>query len=234
MPRTLLFPSLLTAGLAVAAAQEVPFVARNGSFRIELPAGWRELAPSEARRIGAMPGAPADLGYVEPRMFYAVGPVEQWLAGDFDSPWLWVVEQDEEWLVEDDFAEKLAAMWQQSGRERGVEYTVTGAGREPMGPDAHEVLTAVRTMTPPTGPALRSLDVHAPSGGRMLSLSLTCRADTFDRWQPEFRRWLSTLRFARRAHGEPELGDRLWSPLLTGAAVALVLLLLYKRTRRRG
>lgn len=220
---------------AVAPSQRLQtYVARNGTFQLDLPATWRELAPSEARTIGAMAGAPKELGYVEPRSFYAVGPVDEWLQGRFDTPWLWVVEQGNEWLIGDDFAGELATMWRERGAATGVSYELQQIGREPVGPDRHEVLTAQRTATPREGPAVRCLDLHAPTGGRQVSLSFTSPLAAWDRWQPEFRRWIATLRFARSAQGTPDLSDRVWTPLLTGAAVSLLLLLLYKRTRRRS
>ena len=214
-----------------------PFRNQTHTFQIDLPAGWRQLAPNEARRIAELPSAPAELGYVEPRLFYAVGPVDEWLTGRFESPWLWVVEQDNEWMVgqdlEGEVAPQLVAMWRAKGEASGVDHEVTRVRRETFGPRGHAVLTAHRTSTPENGPATESLDVHAPAGGRQFSLSFTCRAGEFARHEPAFRRWLGTLSFARAARGEQKVSDRLWTPILTGAAVSLVLLLLYKHTRRR-
>jgi hypothetical protein len=225
---------LAAAQLVPASAQQHTFVARNGTFQLELPATWRQLAPAEARTIAALPGAPADLGYVEPRLFYAIGPVDDWLQGRFDAPWLWVVEQDNEWVVEDDFAARLQAMWRAKGEATGVRHELAEVRRDRVGPQQHPALTARRTSTPRTGATTVSLDVHAPTGGRQVSLAFTCRAEQFAQWEPEFRRWLATARFARPAQGEPELSDRLWTPLATGAVVTVLLLLLYKHTRRRS
>ena len=69
-------------------------------------------------------------------------------------------------------------------------------------------------------------------GGQQITLSFTCADRDYARWQPEFERWLGTLTFARAAKGEAKVSDRLWTPILTGAAVGLILLLLYKHTRR--
>ncbi|MBX3464623.1 MAG: hypothetical protein KF830_15750 [Planctomycetes bacterium] len=215
-------------------AQQQTFIARNGTFQLDLPASWRQLSPGEARTIAALPGAPADLGYVEPRLFYAIGPVDDWLQGRFDTPWLWVVEQDNEWVVDDDFAFGLRRLWQQRGEATGTRHELAEVRRDEAGPRRHPVLTARRTSTLPGGGATTSLDVHAPTGGRQVSLSFTCRAGDFDRWEPEFRNWLATVRFARAAQGEPQLSDRLWTPLATGAVVTVLLLLLYKHTRRRS
>src|SRR5688572_3897041 len=111
-------------GLAIACPGQAPraeatlreFRNRALTFRIDLPATWRQLAPNEARQIGDNhPMAPAELCLAQPDRFYAVGPVDEWLAGRFTSPWVYVVEQDEEWYVPDDFATLLAEKWQKEG-----------------------------------------------------------------------------------------------------------------------
>lgn len=213
-----------------------PFRNQTGTFQIDLPATWRQLAPNEARRLADTPGAPADLGFVQPRLFYAVGPVDDWLAGRFDGPWLWVVEQENEWLLGDDFAREvepaLRDMWRQKGDATGVKHELIAIAKEAVGKDGHVAIVAKRTSTPANGrPPTASLDVHAPAGGQQFSLSFTCQPPDFAAREPEFRRWLATLQFARAARGEPKLSDRLWTPILTGAAVALVLMLLYRHTR---
>lgn len=237
--------ALLLGGLAHEASCQTPaptpelrqFRNQNRSFQIDLPASWRQLAPNEARRVAAMPGAPADLGYVEPRLFYAVGPVDEWLAGRFDGPWLWVVEQENEWLIGEgeDLPTRLAAMWRTKGEASGITHELGAVMREPVGTGGHLSIVALRTSTPKAdGKApTKSLDVHAPAGGQQFSLSFTCRAADFATHEADFRRWLTTLGFARQARGEPKLKDRLWTPILTGAAVTIVLLLLYKHTHRR-
>jgi hypothetical protein len=208
---------------------------RAMTFRIELPANWRQLAPNEALRISENPKAPAELGLSQPNGYYAVGPVDEWLAGGFTSPWVQVVEQDNEWHLGDDFAAQLAEKWRKEGAATGVEYVLADIRRDKVGAQAREVLTARRTSTPkPPRLPLASLDVHAPAGGQEITLCFTCPAPEFARWDQEFHRWLQTLAFAHAARGEQKLSDRLWTPILGGAVVGLVLLLLYKHTRRRG
>ncbi|MBL8728308.1 MAG: hypothetical protein JNM25_07760 [Planctomycetes bacterium] len=231
--RRLLAALLSLAAVASAPSQQRPFVARNGTFQIELPAGWRQLAPGEARMLGALPDVPPELGYVEPSSLYAIGPVDEWLQGHFDTPWIWVVEQGNEWVVEHDFADRLRQLWDENGAATGERHELSDVRRDTVGPQHHAVLTAVRTSTPRQGPPVRRLDVYAPTGGRQVSLSFSCRADRFEGWLPRFRSWLETVRFARPAQGEPQLGDRLWTPLLTGGLVSLLLLVLYKHTRRQ-
>lgn len=78
-----------------------------------------------------------------------------------------------------------------------------------------------------------SLDVHAPTAKQQITLSFTASPEAFDRWRPEFERWLSTLTFARVAEKPTTIAERLWTPLLVGAVVGLVLVLLYRYTRTR-
>lgn len=240
MARLGAFAAALALVLASAPAQSegrAEFRNLNRSYHLELPTGWRQLAPNEARRIGELPGAPRDLKYVEPRSFYAVGPVDAWLAGDFSSPWLWVVEQGNEWEIEADYAERLHEMWRSRGEAEGVRYELADISQSQVGTQNRLSVVAVRTATPLDGnvaAVTRSLDVHAPSGGQQLSFSFVCRAEAWPTWEPRFREWLGTLTFARMAREEATIGDRLWSPILTGAAVGIVLLILYKRSKRRS
>lgn len=206
----------------------------NASFHIEVPADWRQIAPNEARTVGADPRAPTKIGFAQPRHFYAVGPVDRWLAGDFGGPWLYVFEQDAEWYVEDTFADDLRTMWNAESAATGVQHELRDVRRVKVGVQQVEVVMATRLSTPGDGrPAVRSLDVHAPDGGRQLTLSFCCPPEQFAALEPSFQRWLATLTFARIARAQATLGERLWTPLLTGGAVALVLLLLYKHTRGR-
>jgi hypothetical protein len=230
-------PALATLIALAAAAQNPPrtelrqFTNLGRTFQLDLPAGWRQLAPMEAVRLSELPGCPEDLRKVQPRAFYAVGPVDRWLAGDFGGPWLYVVEQDNEWHVEGDFPAQLADNWAKLGAATGVQYDVAQVREGKVGPAGHPVRFAVRTAHKGTARATKSLDVYAPAGGQQFTLSLTCQADEFDRYAPEFDRWLQTLAFARPSRGEQKLSDRMWTPILTGGLVALVLLVLYKHTR---
>jgi len=224
-------PQNPTAPAADARPELRQFTNLNRSFHIDVPAGWRQLAPNEALRLAELPGCPEDLRVAQPRMFYAVGPVDRWLASDFAGPWLYVVEQGNEWYVEDDFAEKLAARWRERGEVTGVRYDLADVRAGKVGPAGHAVRFAVRTSQKASERATRSLDVYAPAGGQQFTLSLTCWADDYERQVPEFERWLQTLAFARTSRGEQSLGERMWTPIVVGGLVALVLLVLYKHTR---
>lgn len=233
---------LLCAALAATAiAQETPppapgmerFFPATRAFHLDVPTGWRQLSPGALKDLHQRhPALPAEFSRTEPGMFYVVGPLDRWLDGPFSPPFLYVVEQDQEWFTDTDFAEKIAASWRERSRAGGPTHTVTDIQKEKLGGD-HEVITAIRTTVPAGGlPPLRSLDVHAPTGGRQVSLAFTTAAATWERDLPELRKMLATLTFARRAKGEQKLSDRLWTPLLVGSLVGLVLIVLYRWNRR--
>ena len=223
--------------LAAAALGQEPlqrFENRNGTFHIGLPAGWRQVAPNEARRIGELANAPEPLRLAQPQSFYAVGPVDRWLAGDFTGPWLYVVEQQAEWYVADDFVAQLTTMWADRGTATGERHELSGIRKELVGEQQVEVVVATRTTTRTDGrPPYRCLDVYSPAGSSQVTLSFSCAPDRFATLEPEFRRWLATLTFARVRKGQTSLSDRLWTPILTGGAVGLVMLLLWRHTRSR-
>ncbi|MCA8976131.1 MAG: hypothetical protein KDC98_15525 [Planctomycetes bacterium] len=234
-----LLASALGFALAILPAQDAPTPAKaarftnlNHTFMLDLPPDFRQVAPNEARRLADNPATPLDWRSTSPRAFYAVGPVDLWLAGDTGTPWLYVLEQGNEWHIEGDFATQLAERWRQNGEARGVHHTLADIHEVAIGPLAHKVWMARRTSAGPDSRAIRSIDIYAPTGGRQVTLSLCAWDEDFARWQPEFERWLSTLTFSRPSRGEQTLSDRLWTPLLTGGIVGLVLLALYKHSRR--
>jgi hypothetical protein len=213
-----------------------PFRNRAGTFQLQLPAGWRQVAPNEARAIGEFATAPASLTLAQPLAFYAVGPVDEWLRGDFTSPWLYVVEQNSEWHIGDDFAEVLAQSWRQKGEASGERHELHDVQRAKLGTQQTEGVVAIRVCTPkPPRLPMQSLDVHVPGRGQQITLCFSCAPERFPTQEAEFRRWLATLTFARPSRGPVTVGDRLWTPLVAGGVVALLLLLLYKHSRsRRG
>jgi len=208
----------------------------NRTFQLELPEGWRQIAPGEAVRVGEQPAAPPILRLSSPRQYYGVGPVDRWLDGDFSSPWLYVFEQRDGWHVEDDYAAKLRELWREHGEANGVEHQLRDVHKERLGSQAVECIVATRTTTPapPAEPRV-SLDVHAPTAQQQITLSFTASPEEFERWQPVFRRWLTTLTFARVADEQQQdtVIDRIGTPILVGVVVGLILALLYRHTRAR-
>lgn len=209
------------------------FQNRARTFQVHLPKDWRQIAPAEVRPVReACKGLPYDLRQNEPALFYGVGPVDRWHAGDFDGTYLYVVEQDAEWHLEGDLRERLQHMWDHKGERDGQRYTVLRADRAEVGFDAYAAVVAERRIEPVSGRAQRSLDVHVPTGGREVTLCFTCWDDEWAAREPALRARIATLSFARPARGEVSLSDRLWTPILLGAGVGLVLVVLYKRNRR--
>ncbi|MCB9876925.1 MAG: hypothetical protein H6835_04900 [Planctomycetes bacterium] len=217
-----------------AAATTQRFRNHNQTFELDLPVGWRLLTPNEASQLGDSPATPMLLHQSLPRTNFAVGPVEQWFAGDFSAPWLYAVEFDEAWYIDEDYADNITARWREESERGDTRYEVEEIRRQRLGTQQVECVTAVRLSTPPAPrPALRSLDVYAPTANQKVVLSFACPPDVFERWQPEFRRWLATLTFARVAKEQESLSDRLWTPILTGGLVGIVLIVLYRHTRGR-
>lgn len=204
------------------------------TFSIVLPAGWRALAPNEARRIAADPKAPKSFTFAQPNLCYAVGPVDAWLAGDYRGPWLYVAEQDGEWHVGDDYQEKLRSMWAELSTAREERNELRDIRLEQVSVHGVEAVVA-RRLTAPAAPrpSLACLDVSCPAGPQQITLSFQCEPDGFARCEGEFLRWVGTLDFARKPKGKRTLGDRLWWPIVAGAAISLVLLAVLKRQRAR-
>lgn len=215
------------------APDSATFANLAGSFRVQVPPSWRQLAPGELKALtAAVPQLPHDVRQNVPHMFYAVGPVEAWLRGEFDGEYLYVVEQDAEWHLDGDLKARLQQMWSDKGATDGQRYEVLSAERVSLGPEAHPAVVADRRITPTDGRALRSLDVHVPTGGREVTLCWTCREDAFDQKRGEFLARAHTIALARKSRGEQKLSDRLWTPLLAGGVVGIILLVLYRKARR--
>lgn len=210
------------------------FYDRGRVFRVDLPDSWRQLAPREVPQIeAAVPQLPHDVRQNEPSMFFAIGAVDDWRTGKFDGRYLYVVYQDNEWQIEGDLASQLQALWQKKGEADGVHHELTQVAKSEVGPDHHPAITCVRTSTPKQGGApQQSLDVYVPSGGMQLTLSFTCFARDFAQHEASLRAMVSSLGFARKAKGEAKPADQLWTPILVGAVVGIVLVVLYRSRRR--
>ncbi len=210
------------------------FYDRGRVFRVDLPDGWRQLAPREVPQVeAAVPGLPYDVRQNEPSMFFAIGAIDDWRKGTFDGRYLYVVYQDNEWQVDGDLAGQLQALWQKKGDADGIRHELAQVAKTEVGPDRHPAITCVRTSTPKKGgEPQQSLDVYVPSGGMQLTLSFTCFARDFARHEASLRAMVGSLGFARRAKGEAKPADQLWTPIVVGAVVGLVLVFLYRSRRR--
>jgi len=230
--------------LAVSLAQEAPqptqrsqatrpFTNRAGSFRIDLPADWRQLGPAELKALTTtLPSLPQDVTQNVPHLFYAVGPIDRWMRGEFDGEYLYVVEQDAEWHLDGDLKARLQQMWSAKAADDGQSYEILSAERAQLGADANPAVIVERRIRTKAGETLRSLDLHVPTGGREVTLCLATRDDAFEKKRSELIARANTLSLARRSRGETKLSDRLWTPLAAGAVVGILFLILYRRSRR--
>ncbi len=206
----------------------------NHTFQLELPDGWRQIAPNEAVALKDQPNAAPGLYPTQPRLMYTVGPIDDWLNGDLSGAWLRVIERKDTWYIGDDFENFIREHWRQESTNTDVAHQIDNVSREKVGTQQVECITAIRTSTPTSPhPATRSLDIHIGTANQQLTLSFGAASEDFDEWQPKFHDWLESLILARVAESPQTLSDRLWTPLLVGGVVGLVLLLLYKHTRAR-
>ncbi len=211
------------------------FQSRSRTFQVDLPADWRQLAPNETDPLRSLhPDLPSDVRWNEPRMFYTVGPIDRWLSGPLDGTYLYVLEQGNEWHIGDqDLEARLQALWDEKGRIDGIRHELLKIERTTVGAEAHPAVRCERRSTRQRdGLVERHLDIHAPTGGLQITLSFTCREEDLSANAPRFEQMIASLTLSRRARGETTLQDRLWTPLLAGAVVAVVLAVLYRRTRR--
>lgn len=209
------------------------FQSRSLTWAMELPADWRQVSPDESRSLRDV--LPGDVGRTNPMSYYCVGPVEQWKAGRYDGIHLWVVEQDGEWVLSGvDVAAELRAKWAAAGPPLQMAYSVAEVRNLELGRDRLPAVESIRLAEPADGSRpIRSLDVHVPTGARTVSFSFRCWAEDFDQHVASFRRMAETVTVARKPRGEVTLSDRLWTPLITGGIVGVILLVLYRRMRRR-
>lgn len=222
------------AGHAQSPAARATFKNFNRTFQIEVPTGWRQIAPNEAVQLSENPAAPRDVHPASPTHAYSVGPIDAWLQGDFSGAWIYVIERRDQWYISDDFEEFIRQHWRTQSQDSTVTHVVHDVGREKVGTQGVECIVATRTSTAAgSSQPIRSLDVHAPTAKQQIVLSFSCPEEQFARWQPEFRSWIASLTFARPAQDPATLADRLWTPMLVGGGVGLVLLLLYKHTRAK-
>ncbi|MFK7741292.1 MAG: hypothetical protein AB8H80_13310 [Planctomycetota bacterium] len=206
----------------------------NQTFQLDLPDGWRQISPNEARQIGEDPNSPPELRLAQPTLMYAVGPIERWLEGDYSGPMLFVREQRDQWYIDEDYKQTLRDAWRAHGEINNVEHELDDIGKEKLGTQEVECIVATRTRTSGDNSApLRCLDVYAPTARQQIGLTFACEPERFERHLPAFRSWLDSLTFARLAQEQASLGDRLWGPIVIGGLVGIVLIVLYKRTSAR-
>ncbi|MCA8956654.1 MAG: hypothetical protein KDC87_11320 [Planctomycetes bacterium] len=196
-------------------------------YKFELPAGWRQMTPDEARALRDRMPAELDTLLVVGRID-RFGAIDRWMTGDFDGRCLTVtVEDGEPEMGESTLAEVRARAAKSPGAaiER-LELTE-------VGPDRRPAIACTATFADAKGVVTaRTSEFVVPSGGHTIRFSFHARAADWASAEPGFRRCIATLQTAAKAEGRKELSDQLQKSLIIGALVGLVLLVLYK-TRRR-
>lgn len=212
-PLTVLLASLLLAA-GVCAQEERP-----SRYRIQLPEGWRQMTPGEVRTLRSK--LPPDLReMVKPDVLDRFGPVERWLKEGFDGRALTVGQQEGEPALDE---EGLAAI-RSRVEERG---TYVSGKLTKVGLKDHPALEVVRQIS-----SMQALEIYAPTGGALIVFQFRANVDDFNAALPQFRRAIATLEFAREPKGPAKLSDRLQNAAIVGAIVGLVLLVLYKWSRK--
>ncbi|MEM7200020.1 MAG: hypothetical protein AAF628_07130 [Planctomycetota bacterium] len=211
-----------------AAVSDERHFARDRSFSIVLPSGWRQLVPDEARTLQQRFSAKFPPDLLTPRQagLYPYGPIDAWLRGEVQGRCLTLQKADGEIPVSDEGladarSPQIAAGWKREVEEaRIVE----------LGPDRHPAIECVTALDlGPDAPPIAALELLVPTGGNTLILSFRCWSADLAAALPAFRATTATLQFARPARGESKLSDRLVYPAVVGALVGLLLLVLRKR-----
>ena len=198
------------------------------SFSIELPVSWRQVTPSELPELRAI--LPPDIHVTRPNSFYTVGPIDRWLAGDYDGVQLVVHEQGNELSMDQAGVDRILGHWKEASGTEGLRHEVVSSTITHVGPDNHPAIVCQRLIVPEgPGTPIQSLDAYIPTGGRQILFSFRSRQEDFSEHLAEFRNMLASATFARRARGSQTLGNRLILPAAVGAFVGLMLLVLRRR-----
>ena len=208
-------------------------VIHRGRYDFVAPSGWRQLTPMEARTL--QPKLPADMrkSLPVPGEFDRFGRIDDWLRGEFDGRCLTTfVKSGEPSLTAETLAEVRTQIADRSTRS-GFDYTLVSAKQTTVGVASHPAFEVVVGIAASGGgKPMRALEIYAPTGGRTVFLEFRAFESDFPAALPEFRKVIATLVFAREPRGPANLSDRLQNAAIVGAIVGLVLLVLYKWTRR--
>jgi len=205
------------------------------TWSMELPDGWRQLAPSEAHAL--RDSIHPDMLDPQPLRRYALGRVDRWLAegadGGFDGVVLVIEEQGDELVHDESLPQLIRDHWAEQNSLGGIRHDVTSIAAITIGKEDYEALEVRRTVTFPDAPATECLDLYIPTDGKELMFSFRTPPAEAEAWQPRFREWLTTASFARPKRGQPTLTQRLFWPFLIGGTVALGLIFAHRAGRKR-
>lgn len=236
--------ALATGALALAAipgaAQETTRLFHlTRTFSFEPPPGWRQITPGEAHSLKKQANNPVPealhSSLLEGRAEdFAYGAIDSWLAGSFDGRSMTARYHSQGECSMDEAGiqtvrESVTANLDGWTREvESIEITSLGENEHP----AIECTTVGKRSGLPQ--PVKSMVLVVPTGGDTLTISFQAWQDDFDAALPTLRRAASTLTFAREPRGEVSVTDRLLYPLVIGALVGVLLLVLgtHRRTAR--
>lgn len=219
--------------LAALAPAQSRIVHPTQTFAFTAPPGWRQLTPDEALALSKRPGneIPADLLSPKRADAYAYGAIDRWLAGSFDGRCMIVEQVDGECPVDETGIEQVRASGAHTEERWSRE--VISLETTTVGTDALPAIEGLfRTTVQDAARTLDSLVLFVPTGGNTLILTFRTSSDDFAAALPEFRAIAASLTFAQRPHGTPDPGSRVFYPLLVGAFVVVLLLVLRRRPPR--
>lgn len=197
-------------------------------FMIELPSGWRALAPDEARTLRERKAAlPTDLLEPAPPQLLVFGAVDAWLRGEFDGRALVVAEKEGEPPIDAEGAGMVRNHFASLGATT-VKVVETRAGT--IGPDQHPALLGEFEWASGTWPGAR-FEAYAPTAGTTLVFSLGWPAADHAAGKSTFAKLIGSAKFARKPRGPTGLGSKLFWAALAGLAIGALLHTMRKRPR---
>jgi hypothetical protein len=232
--------ALLLVGLADAAQDSStppPSAERHTNqalgFALDLPAGWRQITPDEAFQLAKKKPSPLPPDLLAPNQaaFYPYGDIDRWLAGEFDGRCMTAQLADGEYSVDEAGLDRVRAA-AGARREGDWRREMLSVATTEVGARGHPAIECVIRVVQ-HGPAkpFRSLVFFVPTGGKTLICSFRATESDFEAALPLFRTAAATMNLARRARGPSKLTDRLLMPILIGALVGLLLLVLHRGRR---
>jgi hypothetical protein len=190
---------------------------RTRDFLLDLPPGWRQATPDDARELRrTQPGIPAELisiGLTAPE--HPFGAVDRWLQGQFDGRALLARVEPQAIAANDEGLATLRALWTQQGNDR---VRLRSAALTHVGHDRHPAIECVVELDFKESGTFAVRQFCALSGRRTVMLACWARSDDQGAGDA-FAPILASLRFAR----PPSEGKSFWNTLLyTGLVVGLL------------
>jgi len=206
----------------------------TGIFSLELPPGWRQLTPDEARRLKKDPGKEFPAALIHPGLrtnMYPYGHVDRWLAGGFDGRCLCVQLSEGEPGMDQESIDKILSFAKESSAA-GHRFDIRSSRFSKLGEQGQSVIEtrAVRVFEDGARP-MQELGFYVPTGGQTLILAFRSFEEDFEQVLPTFERAAATLRFSRPPRGpKRQTNDIVWAAIV-GAFVGVLLLLLRRKSR---